>query len=195
MEILLKRMFLVFFIIGLSFNTESQNIKLYNENNIEMLKRINSFELEHQYKILYNEAIKQLKEFEGLRLETYYCLAEQKTIGYGHAIQKNEQFTIITEQQADTLLKQDLNKCIKAVLNSTDLHKFEDAAKVIALSLFVYNCGIGNFNKSTLRTLVNEDKSIDDEIIKWTYVKTKRGYVYSTHLLKRRKFEMNIYNT
>ena len=60
-----------------------------------------------------NEAgLKLVKQFEGLRLQAYRCPAGVWTIGYGHTL-KAFPGEVITEQQAEALLLEDLEDAEK----------------------------------------------------------------------------------
>ena len=63
---------------------------------------------------LNEKGLELIKEFEGIRLKAYYDIADVLTIGYGHTnraggfkVYPNQ---TITENQATTILLQDLKK-------------------------------------------------------------------------------------
>lgn len=113
-----------------------------------------------------------IKSFEGLRLESYLCPAQVWTIGYGHTqgVKPNQ---IISEKQAESLLKGDLLVFEKAVLSHNlklNQNQFD------ALVSFCYNVGSGNLAKSTLlrkAKLNPNDETIRDEFMKWNKAKGK----------------------
>lgn len=133
-----------------------------------------------------------IKQFESLELRAYLCPVGIPTIGYGHT--KNIKLgMVITEQQAEDLLKEDLSEAEKSV-NSQSLsinqYQFD------ALVSFVFNVGIGNFRNSTLLKKVKlnpEDKSISDEFAKWKYGTVKGRKVVLAGLVKRRRYEAELY--
>jgi len=55
-----------------------------------------------------SKGIKLIKEFEGLRLDAYYCSSNVLTIGYGSTGGHVRQGMRITEKEAEDLLKKDL---------------------------------------------------------------------------------------
>ena len=108
-------------------------------------------------------------------------------IGYGHSPGDVKQGDKITAQQAEELLKK-------------DLEKFERYASVVrgirtqgqfdAVVDFMYNCGAGNWNKSTLKKYIEAGRKtweIQKEFIKWT----KSGGIELGGLVTRRIWEAN----
>lgn len=129
-----------------------------------------------------------IKRLEGLRLESYQCDAEQWTIGYGHTIGVTPGL-IITRDEADYYLHQDIERCERAI-NRYDLklkqHEFD------ALVSFIFNIGIGAFMTSTLLMHLLMNYS-NDQIVKqlgrWIFV---NGQV-NEGLKNRRKSEIQVY--
>ena len=108
-------------------------------------------------------------------------------IGYGHSPGDVKQGDKITAQQAEDLLKK-------------DLEKFERYASVVrgirtqgqfdAVVDFMYNCGVGNWNKSTLKKYIEAGRKtyeIQKEFLKWT----KSGGIELGGLVTRRIWEAN----
>ena len=108
-------------------------------------------------------------------------------IGYGHSPGDVKQGDKITAQQAEELLKK-------------DLERFERYASVVrgirtqgqfdAVVDFMYNCGVGNFNKSTLKKYIEAGRKtyeIQKEFLKWT----KSGGIELGGLVTRRIWEAN----
>lgn len=91
------------------------------------------------------KGLKLIKSFEGCRLTAYKCPAGVWTIGYGHTANV-KQGMVITQAQADNLLKQDLAIYEKYV-NDTKLTLNQN--QFDALVSFTYNCGNGS-----LKTLI-----------------------------------------
>ena len=112
----------------------------------------------------YEKTIRAIKKHEGFAGgKPYICPGGFATIGYGHVIKEGEHFIQLTEKQADSLLRVDFNKALKAVDASVKLN----GPKKLAIAHFVFAKGIGTFNRSELKTKVVKGESIDDEIIKW----------------------------
>ena len=93
-----------------------------------------------------NEGLALIKSFEGCRLVAYKCPAGVWTIGYGHTAGVTEG-QVITQAQADNMLKSDMKKYEKYVADNVKIPLNEN--QFSALVSFCYNCGVGN-----LRTLV-----------------------------------------
>ena len=110
-----------------------------------------------------------IKEFEGLRLEAYLCPAGVPTIGYGHTGDDVWLGKVISEPQAESLLRQDLWSSEDTV--SSAVHVTLTDNEYAALVSFVFNCGAGAFKSSTLLRRINnyEDVGtvIQEEFPRW----------------------------
>ena len=140
----------------------------------------------------YEKTIAFIKQHEGFADgKIYVCAAGYKTIGYGHKLKSGENFTQITEEQADSLLRVDFNKALKALDRNIKL----SGPQRLAMAHFVYAKGIGSFNRSTIKKKILNNEPIDNEIVKWCYYTNKKGEkVKSNYLLKIRKWELAMYN-
>lgn len=130
-----------------------------------------------------------IKRHEGCRLTAYKCPAGVWTIGYGHTGADVVSGMTITQQQADELLRKDVQWAEDAV-NRENLRLNQN--QFDALVSFVYNVGAGNFRSSTLLKMlrVNPDSlNIRTEFGKWCKAKgsTLPG------LALRRKQEAELY--
>ena len=110
-----------------------------------------------------------IKEFEGLRLEAYLCPAGVPTIGYGHTGDDVWLGKVISEPEAESLLRQDLWSSEDTV--SSAVHVTLTDNEYAALVSFVFNCGAGAFKSSTLLRRINnyEDVGtvIQEEFPRW----------------------------
>lgn len=108
-------------------------------------------------------------------------------IGYGHSPGDVKKGDKITAEQAEELLKK-------------DLQKFERYASVVkgvrtqgqfdAVVDFMYNCGVANFNRSTLKKYIETGRKtweIQEQFLKWT----QSGGVKLGGLVTRRIWEAN----
>lgn len=115
-----------------------------------------------------------IKRFEGLSYRPYRCPAGRWTIGYGHKIGANETISILTDQEIEALLKQDLNERQRqlAALIQVPLTQNEEGA----LLSFLYNVGAGAFQRSTLRMKVNrkEHGEVVHEFRKWIWARGRK---------------------
>ena len=111
-------------------------------------------------------------------------------IGYGHSPGDVKQGDKITAQQAEDLLKK-------------DLEKFERYASVVrgirtqgqfdAVVDFMYNCGVGNWNKSTLKKYIEGGRKtweIQEQFLRWV----NSGGKKLGGLVTRRIWEANRFN-
>ena len=137
-----------------------------------------------------NEAgLKIVKNFEGLRLQSYKCPAGVITIGYGHTgSYKGKPLTLgmtITKEEAEELLKQDLVKYENYV---DDLHRDFNENEYSALVSFCYNCGPASL-KSLCKNRTNEQ--IGNALLLYN----KAGGKVLAGLTKRRKAERDLFFT
>jgi lysozyme len=135
-------------------------------------------------------AVELIKSFEGLRLMPYYCSGGKQTIGYGHVMQPYEQhYQQISPDIAEKLLEGDIAK----TRNSLDkncrvpLSPHQEAA----LISFIFNCGSGAFQSSSLRQKLNrgEYEMAAAELPKWVY---SRG-IKLAGLVRRRRAEQYLF--
>lgn len=85
------------------------------------------------------QALEIVKRFEGCVLTPYLDAAGKPTIGRGHLIKPGEQFGILTEAQADDLLREDMQTAAHSVDNLVKVPLNENQRS--ALISLVYNCG------------------------------------------------------
>ena len=134
--------------------------------------------------------INLIKRFEGCKLEAYKCPRGVWTIGYGHTgnIQKGD---IISQENADYLLKNDLQK-FECAINVNVLPKCDLTQNEFdALVSFVYNIGISNFTSSTLLRLLTAGKKAQaaEQFDKWIFADKK----ILPGLITRRKYEKELF--
>ena len=94
---------------------------------------------------LSDNGLKLIKKFEGCRLKAYKDSGGILTIGYGHTgdVKNN---MIITQQQADNLLKKDCERFVNHINKYMDIYNFNQN-QFDALVSFAFN--IGNINQLT----------------------------------------------
>ena len=128
-----------------------------------------------------------IKNYEGLRLQSYKCPAGIITLGYGHTgTYKGKPLTLgmsITKEEAEELLKQDLIKYENYVDN---LQRNFNENQFSALVSFCYNCGPGR-----LQTLCNHrtNSQIADALLRYN----RAGGKVLAGLTKRRKAERELF--
>ncbi len=134
------------------------------------------------------QGINFIKRHEALRLTAYKDAVGVWTIGYGHTLTAKEGM-VITEEEAERLLKQDLKTAedeINRHLLPLKQHQFD------SLTSLVFNIGIGSFRKSTLLKRLKMDVNhpdIANQFNRWVY----GGGKILKGLVKRRKEEANLY--
>lgn len=150
----------------------------------------------YNYNKLYNSVLQSIKEFEGLKLEAYYCPAGYKTIGYGHLIRDYEAIDdSITIQQADSLLINDFEESISTIVRILKYGRYDQPEKTLALAHFVFNIGAGGFEKSTLLHLIKQDKPIKYEMLKWVHYRdVNNKLIISNNLKNMRLYEISLYS-
>ena len=112
-----------------------------------------------------------IRHFEGYRQNAYICPGGKPTIGYGHVILPDEEFTEdgITRGEADDLLRADCERFERAVERLVRVPLTQD--QFDALVSFAFNLGAGALEKSTLLRRVNASswKAARREFRRWVY--------------------------
>jgi lysozyme len=135
-----------------------------------------------------------IKHYEGCRLVGYLDAVNIPTIGYGHTgLINNKQIypgiTTLSQQEANTLLANDLKSCENCVNQYIEVplnqHQFD------ALVSLAFNIGSGNFSKSSLAKAIN-NKEVDasTKFNLWVYGNKK----VLPGLIKRRLTEKILYD-
>ena len=114
-----------------------------------------------------------IKKHEGCRLVGYLDSVGVATIGYGSTYNVTPGMRI-TQAEADDRLKNDVkaaencvNKCVSVPLTQNEFD---------ALCSLVFNIGCGNFRKSTLLNLLNQNRQ-DEAAIEFTKWDKAGGHV------------------
>lgn len=135
-----------------------------------------------------DKGVDLIKEHEGFRAKAYRCPAGVWTIGYGHT-KDVRPGQMITREEGEIFLREDLKIAENAVnreCSGLNQNQFD------ALVSFVFNCGEGNFKRSTLLKCVKanpRNPNIRYEFSKW--VKSKG--VSLPGLIRRRREEADLY--
>ena len=134
------------------------------------------------------KGLELIKSFEGLRLRAYLCPAKVWTIGYGHTgdVRGGQ---VITQSQADDLLKQDLRRFEIAVRKLVKVPLTQN--QFDALVSFAYNVGEAALSRSTLLRKLNAGDLAGTklEFAKWN----KGGGKVLAGLTRRRADEANLF--
>ena len=135
------------------------------------------------------DGLNLIKEFEGIRLTAYKCPADVWTIGIGHTSAAGapevKPGMTITVQEAYEILNNDLNQYEDAINKFVKVPLTQN--QFDALVSFVYNVGVGAFQKSTLLKKLNAGQynAVPGELMKWT----KAGGKELPGLVRRRRAE------
>ena len=135
--------------------------------------------------------IRKIKEFEGLSLKAYKPVPTEKfyTIGYGHYGADVKANQVITEKEAESLLRKDLEKFEDYVNNLGVCKRYSEFA---SLTDFAFNLGTAALGRSTLLKYIRQGKPeqyIREEFAKWVNSKGMR----LKGLVIRRQWEADRY--
>ncbi len=135
----------------------------------------------------WDSLVTRIKSREGLMLEPYNCAAGYLTIGYGHLITEKDSVLLggITEQQADSLLRKDLNYSKKWVKKNLKLK----GTKLIAITNFCFAFGTSKLYRSTLYKKIQNKEKINEEILRWVNINGSPN----SNLQEEREFELWLY--
>ncbi|MEQ1967253.1 lysozyme [Xenorhabdus nematophila] len=132
-----------------------------------------------------------IKQFEGLKLKAYPDPATGGipwTIGYGHT-KDVKSGQVITEQQAEAFLHDDLKSIYITIESAIKVPLTQ--GQFDALCSFTFNCGTGNFVRSTLLKKLNvgDYQGAADEFLRWN----KAAGKVMNGLTKRRASERQMF--
>ena len=135
--------------------------------------------------------INQIKKFEGLSLRAYKPVPTERfyTIGYGHYGADVKANQVITEKEAESLLRKDLEK-FEDYVNKLDVCK--RYSEFASLTDFAFNLGTAALGRSTLLKYSRQGKAeqyIREEFAKWVNSKGMR----LKGLVIRRQWEADRY--
>ena len=110
-----------------------------------------------------------IKRFEGFSATPYRCPAGYLTIGFGHVMQPGEDFSLISQEEAEALLARDARDAEDAVCRFIEAPLSE--GQFDALVSFTFNLGAGALQRSTLRRKLkrHEYLAASAEFPRWVY--------------------------
>lgn len=135
-----------------------------------------------------SKLIEFLKQAEGCKLEAYQDIVGVWTIGYGHTkgVKRGDK---ITPEQAEVFLREDIEPCEKI---ANGIPGINTQCKFDAVVDFIYNCGQGNFNASTLKKYITGGRKvweIQEQFIKWVNAGGKKcGGLVSRRIWEAARF-------
>lgn len=139
-----------------------------------------------------DETVDLIKRWEGFRADAYLCPANKWTIGYGHtetARGYRDRGESITEEQAQVLLRQDLERFERAISRMVTVPLSD--GQFGALVSWAFNVGVGAAQGSTLVRLLNagDYDAVPRELARWNRV----GGAVSQGLVNRRAAEAGLW--
>ena len=132
-----------------------------------------------------NRGLELIKSFEGCRLSAYRCPTGVWTIGYGHT-QGVYEGMVITQEQADNMLREDVKYYADAVNQYQSRFNFNEA-EFDSLTSFAYNCGVGSLQ--AVMSCCNTKQEIAEECKLYN----KGGGVVLPGLVRRREAEYKLF--
>lgn len=142
-------------------------------------------------------AIDLIKECEGVSLKAYPdpgTGGAPITIGYGHTGPEVKLGQVITQAQAEQLLRDDVEKLSTRLKACLPIHISPNSNAYCALLSFTYNIGLGAFKSSTMYGLIQKSAPKEEialEFIKWS----RAGGRHLPGLIKRRAKETILFLT
>ena len=119
--------------------------------------------------VINNAGLQLIKEFEGLRLDSYICPAGVWTVGYGSTGEHVYPGQHISEPEAEELLRKDLWRFEDCVSSYVKVALTDN--EYGALVSFAFNCGCGALQESTLLRRLNagepKPRVFNEELPKW----------------------------
>jgi lysozyme len=134
-------------------------------------------------------------EAEGFRCSTYLCQAGKPTIGFGHLIQKGEDFSNgITKSEALMLLRNDAFIAEQGVKNYIKTPLSQN--QFDALVSLTFNIGVGFFQESTVARVINNGDldSVKYGFLLFRKVTINGELIDSDGLIFRRTQEIQLFN-
>jgi lysozyme len=110
--------------------------------------------------------IDHIKRSEACAMQAYQDAAGVWTIGYGHTagVKRGDR---CTRYQAEQWMQQDLTRFEN---EANKVKRIATQGQYDAVLDFIYNCGAGNFNQSTLRKYIESGRKtyeIQREFLRW----------------------------
>ena len=132
--------------------------------------------------------IDYLKKAEGCRLTAYQDSVGVWTIGYGHTkgVKPGDR---ITQYQAEQFLREDLATFEAAAMK---VRNVATQGRFDAVVDFMYNLGIANFNRSTLKRYIEAGRAvweIQEQFLRWNTAGGKKlGGLVSRRIWEAARF-------
>ena len=134
--------------------------------------------------------LKLIRDSESCKLTAYQCPAGVWTIGWGYTGKDIKKGLVWTQEKADECLLVTAMGVLNQAIKASPILETANMEKQAAIADFVYNLGITNYNKSTLKLRVDKGNwvSASTEIKKWN----KSNGTILNGLVKRRQLEADL---
>lgn len=135
-----------------------------------------------------NQLISAIKRFEGCALRAYQDAGGVWTIGYGHTagVKRGD---VINSYQAEQFLRADLAQFEAA---ASKVRRIATQGKFDAVVDFMFNLGIGAFDRSTLKQYIELGKptwQIQEQFLRWVNAAGKKqGGLVSRRIWEAARF-------
>ena len=144
------------------------------------------------------ECVALTKEMEGLRLAPYRDVGGRPTIGWGHACGVSMKDDPITIEEAERMLRHDLDGACKVVLARVKAPMLTQGI-VDSLTDFVLNLGSGRFTEEncTLLRKLNAGDTVgaSAELSRWTKAAVNGKLIELPGLVRRRAAERALFDS
>lgn len=130
--------------------------------------------------------INLLKESEGCSLTAYRCPAGVLTCGWGSTGKNIKEDTVWSQDRADRMLYAQAYQSLTSALSVSPILATETDNRKASIGDFIYNLGVGAYQKSTLKKRVDSGNwdAAKIEILRWNKA---NGKVLSGLTIRRKK--------
>jgi lysozyme len=113
--------------------------------------------------------LKLIRDSEGCKLTAYQCPAGVWTVGYGYTGKDIKKGVTWTQEKADECLLVTAMAVLDRAIKYSPILATANMKKQAAIADFIYNLGVGNYSKSTLKKQVDAGNwmAASSEIKKW----------------------------
>jgi lysozyme len=113
--------------------------------------------------------LKLIRDSEGCKLTAYQCPAGVWTVGYGYTGKDIKKGVTWTQEKADECLLVTAMAVLDRAIKYSPILATANMEKQAAIADFIYNLGVGNYSKSTLKKQVDAGNwmAASSEIKKW----------------------------
>jgi lysozyme len=113
--------------------------------------------------------LKLIRDSEGCKLTAYQCSGGVWTVGWGYTGTDIKKGVCWTQEKADECLLVTAMGVLNQAIKASPILETANMEKQAAIADFIYNLGIGNYSKSTLKKQVNAGNwmAASSEIKKW----------------------------